>query len=113
MGRIEPHGEPDDFKWVAEGPDNVRRVLELLAPWLGEVKVAQALRALDAFSGQARLHGDQFRCARGHSYDYRRKRGDRFRRICNACSRLASRARRAAHGVPPRQFKDATRRYNS
>jgi len=36
-GRIERYGEPDDFKWVLEGVDNVRRLFESLSPWLGEV----------------------------------------------------------------------------
>ncbi len=41
-GRIEVHGESDDFKWVAEGRASVLCVLELVQTWLGSVKLAQA-----------------------------------------------------------------------
>lgn len=111
LGRIECHGEIDDFKWVAEGDANVERVLRTLEPFLGALKAAEARRALETFRAQPRLKGNTTRCVRGHEYSYTAVRGGRTRRICNACARLTDRARRAAHGIPPRRFKDLARRY--
>lgn len=113
IGRIERHGEADDFKWLAEGPSNVERVLAITAAWLGPVKLRQAHDALEAFAAQVRLKGDAARCVRGHAYDHQAIRGDRRRKICNTCARLCARQRRAAQGIKPRQFKDLRRRYTS
>jgi hypothetical protein len=96
VGRIERHGEPDDFKWVAEGVINVRAVLERVRPWLGSVKTDQATAALmTAESSRARGYAE--RCVRGHLYDrvYTRPNGG-IHRICNACNRLNGRIKRAA-----------------
>jgi hypothetical protein len=38
LGRIERDGEPDDFRWCAEGLESVERVLEITRPWLGHEK---------------------------------------------------------------------------
>lgn len=111
VGRIERHGEIDDFKWVVEGSVHVRSVLEQVEPWLGEVKRAQAHTAL-ANAGSMRVRGDSERCVRGHIYDRIYVRPDgRIHRICNACDRLRDRAKRAAQGIPPRQFANEQRRY--
>lgn len=112
VGRIEPHGENDDFKWVAEGLDKVERVLTVARRWLGSVKWEQSRKALEAFRAQVRFRGDDVHCARGHIYDHLATRGGRRRRVCNACSRLCARRRRAAQGIKPRQFRDLARRYN-
>ncbi|HET8567852.1 MAG TPA: hypothetical protein VFM93_02555 [Candidatus Limnocylindria bacterium] len=105
VGRIERHGEPDDFRWCAEGRARVVHVLELVTPWLGSVKVAQAAAALSRFDAQERRKGEGGTCVRGHSYDRVAKRGDRIRKICNSCRRLYGRRERARRGVPPRKFK--------
>lgn len=110
-GRIERHGQPDDFKWLVEGVTGVERVLEMTAPWLGEVKLEQARKAIAAFRAQIRLKGDSQRCVRGHLYERQASRGGRPRRICNACARITARRRRAAQGIPPRPFRDPSRRY--
>ena len=88
LGRIERHGDVDDFKWVAEGAVDVRRALDLVSPWLGEVKVAQAVASLDAHE-RLRVRGGADRCARGHPYDYVyvRPSGGIHRR-CRACAAL-------------------------
>lgn len=111
IGRIEPHGEADAFKWLAEGAPHIERVIALTAPWLGVVKSEQARAALGHFKEQPRLKGDAKRCVRGHAYDHSVVRGDRIRRTCNACARITSRERRAGRGIRPRQFKDIARRY--
>ena len=112
VGRIERHGEPDDFKWVAEGIPALERVIEVVGPWLGAVKRDQARDAMAAFTNQARLRGDRTRCKRGHRYDRRSTlTSGRTRVFCDTCARLRDRRKRAAMGVPPRQFKDAARRY--
>jgi hypothetical protein len=110
-GRIECHGEIDDFKWVAEGDINVERVFRLLEPFLGEIKSAEANRALAAFRAQVRLKGNATHCRRGHEYTYMSMRGGRMRRNCNPCARLADRRKRAKQGIPPRAFTDISRRY--
>jgi hypothetical protein len=110
-GRIECHGEIDDFKWVAEGDGIVDTVLRLLQPFLGEIKTAEAQRALAAFRAQLRLKGNATHCVRGHEYSHTAMRGGRMRRICKACTRITSRRERAKQGIAPRPFKDVSRRY--
>jgi hypothetical protein len=110
-GRIECHGEIDDFKWVAEGDIKVEQVLRLVEPLLGEIKTMEARRALTAFRAQIRLKGATTHCVRGHDYSYTAMRGGRMRRICNACARINDRRKRAKQGIAPRPFKDASRRY--
>jgi hypothetical protein len=113
MGRIEKHGDPDDHRWLAEGTEAVEYVLRRTRPWLGSVKVAQAKIALEKFRSQVRLKGDATHCVRGHPYSGLAMRGGRLRRICNLCDLLSERRRRAAKGIPPRQFKNPGRRYTS
>lgn len=112
LGRVERHGDPDDFKWVAEGVRAVETVLEAIRPWLGPVKIEQARLALDAAGTLGRVRGDELHCIRGHVYDdvYIRMNGHIHRR-CNACARIVERAKRAAQGIKPRQFKNVERRY--
>lgn len=109
--RIDRHGEPDDYKWSAEGRAMIEDVLALTFPWLGDEKREAAALALAKFSAQTRLKGDATRCSRGHVYTRVAIKGGRERRICNACERIGDRARRAAQGIPPRPFKDISRRY--
>jgi hypothetical protein len=111
LGRIERHGEPDDFRWCAEGVESVERVLEITRPWLGDQKNADAAAAIAAFRSQVRLKGDSVRCVRGHEYSYVAMRGGRMRRICNRCARIADRRARAKQDIAPRQFKNVARRY--
>jgi len=111
MGRIERHSGVDAFKWVAEGDKQVEMVVDLLAPFLGERKVAQARHALGAFRAQTRLKGDSVRCVRGHEYSYTALRGGRMKRICRSCDRINERRKRAREGIPPRAFKNDARRY--
>lgn len=113
-GRIERHGDPDDFKWLIEGLPGVESVIAAVGPWLGPVKKAQAARSIAAFQRYraARVRGDRVHCKRGHEYDVvRRASNGSMHRRCNACARLLDRQKRAALGIPPRQFKDARRRY--
>jgi len=109
-GRIEPHGQLDAFKWIVEDLPGVERVLCVLRPWLGVVKIAQAGSAISRFNAQLRLKGDAQHCVRGHEYSGRRTRGGRLRRVCNACERIRGRAQRAPRGIGPRPFRDVTRR---
>jgi hypothetical protein len=111
LGRIERHGEADDFKWVVEGETGVERVLGAVLPYLGEVKRNDAARALAAFRGQARFTGHQDRCLRGHPYSSVAMPDGRIRKTCRVCARLLDRRDRARQGIPPRQFKNETRRY--
>jgi hypothetical protein len=111
VGRIERHGEPDDFRWLVEGRENVQRVLDLVSSSLSPVKLEQARRALERFDMQPRVRGDRLRCVRGHTYDAVRERNGRVRRRCNSCARLIARRRRAAQGIAPRRFTNAARRY--
>jgi hypothetical protein len=113
IGRIERHGDPDDHRWLAEGTDAVEYVLCRTEPWLGLVKVAQAKITLEKFRAQVRLKGDATHCVRGHAYAGVAMRGGRLRRVCNICDLLSERRRRAAKGIPPRQFKNLGRRYTS
>lgn len=112
LGRIERHGEPDDFKWVAEGLPPVQQVLAAVHPWLGKVKSEQARHAIAAFTAQVRHKGDRMQCKRGHLYDRRlvTPKG-RSRAYCNTCARLRGRHQRAALGIKPRQFRNVRRRY--
>jgi len=106
VGRIEVHGEHDDFKWVAEGRASVMCVLELVETWLGSVKLAQAEDAFAKFDGQERLKGSGDTCLRGHRYDsVVVTASGKLRKYCNACARFAERARRAARGGKPRQLR--------
>ena len=111
LGRIERHGDPDDFKWLAEGTEAVDYVLARTAQWLGTVKAHQAEDALRRFRAQERLKGSATHCVRGHEYTGSSVRGGRVRRICRPCDRINSRSRRASAGIPPRQFKNVARRY--
>jgi len=113
IGRIERHGDPDDHRWLSEGTAAVEYVLRRTEPWLGSVKVGQAKITLEKFRGQIRLKGDSTHCVRGHSYTGLAMRGGRLRRICDICDLLSERRRRAAKGIPPRQFKNENRRYTS
>lgn len=98
MGRIERHSGVDTFKWVVEGDTQVEAVVERLAPYVGERKVAQARQALAAFRAQVRLKGNATHCVRGHEYSYVAMRSGRIRRICNPCARLQTDAS-ARNGV--------------
>lgn len=112
-GKIEMHGEPDDFRWLVEGVRSVEAVFENVRPWLGPVKQHQARSVIEGFRSQIRIRGDASRCVRGHEYSriYMTPTGPK--RKCNACARLVSRMTRAALGIRPRQFKNLARRYNS
>lgn len=110
-GKIEVHGEPDDFRWLMEGVRHVEEVLRQVRPWLGTVKQEQAVRAIDGFRAQVRIHGDATRCARGHLYDRTYMSPTGPKRRCNACARILGRMKRAAQGSKPRQFKNIARRY--
>jgi hypothetical protein len=111
-GKIEVHGEPDDFRWLMEGIRNVESVLGQVRPWLGTVKQEQAVGAIEGFRSQVRLHGDASRCARGHEYSHVYMSSSGPKRRCNACARITSRTQRARAGARARQFKNAARRYN-
>lgn len=115
IGRIEKHGEPDDFRWSAEGTPNVRSALERVRPWLGQVKTAQAEAVLSAQQA-TRVRGGQERCIRGHLYDGVRVAPDgSIRQNCSACDRFRDRAKRLAKGGVARIVKtppnDPTRVY--
>jgi hypothetical protein len=106
VGRIEVHGESDDFKWVAEGRASVLCALGLVETWLGSVKLAQAEDAIAKFDGQERLKGSGDTCLRGHTYDsVVVTASGKLRKYCNACARLADRARRAARGGKTRRVR--------
>jgi len=112
VGRIEVHGESDDFKWVTEGRANVLHVLGLVETWLGSIKLAQAEDALAKFDGQQRLKGSGDTCLRGHTYDSVGTKADgRPRKYCLTCAREAASRIRASQGIKPRQFKNVARRY--
>lgn len=111
-GRIERHGDIDDFRWVVERGPVVDQIFRWICPWLGTVKQEQARAAIDTFQAQTRLHGTSSRCARGHEYDrvYLSRTGPKRR--CGSCARIVSRMQRARAGIAPRQFKVISRRYN-
>ena len=112
VGRIERHGDPDDFKWVVEGIPAIEHVLDVVGPWIGAVKREQARDSMAAFTSQVRLKGGRTHCKRGHLYDRRiTTKANRMRPYCNACARLLARRIRAKQGIKPRQFKDERRRY--
>jgi len=111
IGRIERHGDVDDFKWLVEGHELVQSVLDTVVPWLDEEKAATGRRVLEAFRTQIRLKGDATHCVRGHEYTYTAMRGGRLRRICNPCARLQDRRERAKRGIAPRAFSNLARRY--
>jgi len=111
LGRIERHGDPDDFRWLAEGTEAVDSVLACTNRWLGTTKTNQAQSALRRFRAQVRLLGSATHCVRGHEYTGSSIRGGRLRRICRPCDRFNSRLRRAAAGIRPRQFSKEARRY--
>jgi hypothetical protein len=105
VGRIERHGEPDDFKLVVEGTKHVRGVLESLRPWLGSVKTQQATVALEKHDA-SRVRGTSDRCKRGHVYDQISVRADgTIHRRCSVCARMAQRLSRLAQGIKPRRFR--------
>lgn len=111
-GKIERHGEPDDFRWLMEGIGNVEDVFARVRPWLGTVKQEQARVAIDRFLSQERLHGSASHCVRGHAYSgWSVTASGRRKARCNACARLLQRMKRAAQGIRPRQFKNVARRY--
>ena len=111
IGKIERHGDIDDFKWLVEGDALVQTVLDVVGQFLSERKAAQAREVLRAFRGQIRLKGNTTHCVRGHEYSYTAVRGGRARRVCNACARLIDRRERAKQGIAPRAFKNIARRY--
>jgi hypothetical protein len=112
MGRIERHGDPDDFKWTAEGIAAARQVLATVGPWLGSVKRAQAHDVMDDFLDQPRMSGPNDHCNRGHLYERRVVLATgRSRPYCKACARMIGRIARAKKGIAPRQFQNARRRY--
>src|SRR4029077_11851899 len=111
LGRIERHGDPDDFRWLAEGTEAVDYVLAQTGRWLGAVKTDQAQLALRCFRAQVRLKGSDTHCVRGHEYTGSSMRGGRLRRICRPCDRINARLQRAAAGIAPRQFSNVLRRY--
>jgi hypothetical protein len=110
-GKIEIHGEIDDFRWLLEGPERVEAVLLQVRPWLGVIKQEQARSVLQRFRSQVRKHGDATRCVRGHEYSLVYMSRTEPKHRCKACARILSRMKRAARGIKPRQFRNATRRY--
>lgn len=111
LGRIERHGEPDDYRWVAEGEDAVDYVLRRTEPWLGQVKVLQATTTLEKFRAQVRLKGNATHCVRGHPYSGVAVRGGRLRRICRECNLIYRLRERAASDARRRNQTDPTDRY--
>lgn len=101
-GRIERHGDPDDYRWLVEGIDGVEYVLRRTEPWLGVVKRTQAAKALRGFRNQVRLKGDATHCVRGHAYSGVALRGGRLRRICRECSLLYRLRRQTVKPIRPR-----------
>jgi hypothetical protein len=111
-GRIERHGDADDFRWLIDSGARVQDVFARVRPWLGTVKQEQAQCVIDIYRSQVRRQGSTTKCARGHPYDNVRVGGAGSKRRCNACARMRSRMRRAAKGIAPRRFKNVARRYN-
>lgn len=115
-GKIEMHGEPDDFRWLVEGRPKVEEVFQRVRPWLGIVKQLQACLAIEGFRSQTRVRGDATHCIRGHEYSgsYMSRTGPKRR--CNACNRILQRMKRAAivasqpEGTGPSQKVGATLR---
>jgi hypothetical protein len=111
VGRIERHGEPDDYKWAAEGRIAIEKVLEVVGPWLGTVKREQARDSMRAFTGQVRLKGNGTHRKRGHAYDRRVTRNGRTRVFLQHLSTAQRAKQRALLGIAPRQFRNVARRY--
>ena len=107
VGRLQRHGEQDDFKWVSERRDDVARVLELTRPWLGSIKTTQATQALAAFDAQPRRRrATATTCSRGHTYDrVVITKSGRLRKYCSACARITERERRQRLGAKPRRLR--------
>jgi len=110
-GRIERHGDADDFRWVVESAPIIEMVYARLRSWLGTVKQDQARRVIDDFRSQTRVHGTSDRCVRGHQYDRTYISVTGPKRRCNVCARITSRIKRASEGTKPRQFRNVARRY--
>jgi len=111
LGRIERHGDPDDYRWLVEGPEGVEHVLRRTTPWLGAVKRTQASTALNTFRAQVRLRGDATHCVRGHAYSGVALRGGRLRRICRECNLIYKLRQRATKRVPQEQTEEPPHRY--
>jgi hypothetical protein len=101
------------YRWRASRPDDVRMVLHLLDPWLGQIKRAQALAALRVIDAQPLLirgrvewgshktecvHGHEYASARLRPYATRSLNGTERRpsKQCLVCVRDQARARRSA-----------------
>jgi hypothetical protein len=110
-GKIEGHGEPDDFRWLTEGIRRVEEVYLRVRPWLGTVKQEQARAVIQGFASQIRLRGTATHCVRGHEYSGIYLSATGPKRRCNACDRFLRRKKRAAKGIKPRRFKNVARRY--
>jgi hypothetical protein len=110
-GRIQRHGEPDDYKWLVEGPQRLQVIIDLLSQWMSEEKRTAAIGALSAFHAQRRFRGDGIRCLRGHSYSRIASRGGRLRKICGECARMYRRAASARLEPPMHQLEEVARRY--
>lgn len=106
-GRVDSFPPRDDkckpsYRWVAQSVRDVRYVIDLFLPFLGERRMARANEVLDA-AAAIRPNG-QGVCHKGHplSGDNLRmvKNGVRMKRCCIACdnerARDYARARRAA-----------------
>lgn len=97
------------YRWRLQRLDEVRRVLHLLLPWLGDAKRAQALAAIATMDGQPSLprgraewgshkthciHGHEYATARIRPYASRGKDvPPRASKQCLVCSREQARAR--------------------
>lgn len=99
------------YRWRAETPDKVRRVIHLLLPWLGEVKRRQAFAAFAVIDAQPVLprgrvewgshkthcvHGHEYATARVRPYVSRGGPRRRDNKQCLECAREQARLRRAA-----------------
>jgi len=99
------------YRWRASRADDVRMLLHLLDPWLGQVKRAQALAALRIIDAQPVLlrgrlewgnhkthcvHGHEYATARLRPYASRSSNGSQRRpsKQCLVCVRVQARARR-------------------
>lgn len=101
------------YRWRASRVDDVRMLVHLLDPWLGQVKRAQALAALRVIDAQPLLprgrlewgshkthcvHGHEYATARLRAYASRSSNGSQRRasKQCLVCVRDQARARRLA-----------------
>jgi hypothetical protein len=112
-GRIERHGADDDYKWVVQGADRIRRVLHLVGPWLGTEKRRDADVALATFLGQVRLKGDGTRCLRGHLYSRTAMKGGRLRKICDECERLYDSREITRRCIAFHRLEESAQRYTA